>query len=110
MRISEYKTIQKNKLAELVREHCVNYDVSLTNDESIASFLRENYLLYASEEQTYAIAFNTKMIPIGVFQLSIGKIDTAIFPIRELFQKALLLNATNIVIAHNHRRKGMLTY
>ena len=48
------------------------------------------------------ICLNTKNKIIGVFELSHGNVNSSIFSVREMFQKALLANAVNIIVMHNH--------
>lgn len=48
------------------------------------------------------IAFNTKMKPLGVFEVSHGTVNGTCCQPRELFIRALLCGATSIVWAHNH--------
>lgn len=38
----------------------------------------------------------------GVFELSHGNVNSSIFGVREIFQKALLVNAVSIILLHNH--------
>ena len=55
-----------------------------------------------SEEYLYMICLNTKNKIIGVFELSHGNVNSSIFSVREMFQKALLANAVSIIVMHNH--------
>lgn len=45
---------------------------------------------------------NTKNVIHGVFELSHGNVNSSIFGVREIFQKALLANAVSIILLHNH--------
>ena len=105
MRVSQYKTmLNENGLPELVKEKSSNYGIeSLTSPELIAQMMREVFQIHRNtEEYLYEICFTTKMKPIGVFEISHGAIDMAIANPREIFQKALMCGASNIVIVHNH--------
>lgn len=55
-----------------------------------------------TEERVYLICCNSKMKVLGTFLLSIGSVNMSIVDIKSVMQKALLCNATNIVLAHNH--------
>ena len=45
---------------------------------------------------------NTKLHMTSVFKVSHGNVNSSIFSVREILQKALLANAVNIVMMHNH--------
>ena len=48
------------------------------------------------------LCMNTKLELISVFELSHGNVNSSIFSVREMFQKALLANAVSIIVMHNH--------
>lgn len=48
------------------------------------------------------VCLNTKLHMTSVFEVSHGNVNSAIFSVREILQKALLANAVNIVMMHNH--------
>ncbi|RGG64358.1 hypothetical protein DWW96_09620 [Eubacterium sp. AF17-7] len=48
------------------------------------------------------LAFDAKCNPLGVFELGHGSVNACILNPREIFQRALICGAVNIVIAHNH--------
>ena len=48
------------------------------------------------------VALNTKNKPLGVFEVSHGTVNQSVCSPRELFIKALLCGAANIILAHNH--------
>lgn len=108
MRITKYTTIinKESKLTELLKEKGLNYktnNTSLTNPRDIAKMMNDVFQLNKmAEEYVYMIAFDTKNKPIGVFEVSHGTINTSILRPREVFLKALLVGAVNIVLVHNH--------
>jgi DNA repair protein RadC len=55
-----------------------------------------------SEEYLYMVCMNTKNKIIGVFEISHGNVNSSIFGVREILQKALLANAVSIIMLHNH--------
>lgn len=55
-----------------------------------------------NEEHLYMVCLNTKLHMTSVFEISHGNVNSSIFSVREILQKALLANAVNIVIMHNH--------
>ena len=106
MRINKYTTrLNKDKVCELVKEKGVLYpgDESLNTPEEIVEMMNHIYdMENLSEEYVYLICFNTKMKPLGVFEISHGTVNASITSPREIFIKALLCNASAIVIVHNH--------
>lgn len=68
-------------------------------DELARGFLRMHE---ESEEYLYMICMNTKNKIIGVFEISHGSVNSSIFSVREILQKALLANAVSIIMIHNH--------
>jgi len=61
-----------------------------------------------AEEYLYMIAFDTQFQVLGVFEVSHGVVNSTMASPRELFVRALLCGAANIVLAHNHP-SGVLT-
>lgn len=55
-----------------------------------------------TEEYLYALCLNAKNDIIAVFEVSHGTVNMTVSNPREIFQKALLANATNIILIHNH--------
>ena len=55
-----------------------------------------------AEEYVYMIAFDTKQKPLGVFEISHGTVNASVLNPREVYLKALLVGAVNIVLLHNH--------
>ena len=55
-----------------------------------------------TEEYLYALCLNAKNDIIAVFEVSHGIVNMTVSNPREIFQKALLANATNIILIHNH--------
>ena len=55
-----------------------------------------------ADEHVYVACLDTKNHIIGCFEASHGSCNTSLFPVREIFQKALMIGAVNIAICHNH--------
>lgn len=56
----------------------------------------------AANEHVYIACLDTKLHMVGCFEASHGAVNMSIFPVREIFQKALMIGAISIVICHNH--------
>ena len=55
-----------------------------------------------AEEVLILITLNTKNAVTGIFEVSRGNLNTAIVHPREVYKRALLSNASSIILAHNH--------
>ena len=106
MRITTYRTkLTENKRIELEKEVSVNRpDIDRIKSPQNVAELATGYLEMhkKSEEYLYMVCLNTKNKIIGVFELSHGNVNSSIFGVREMFQKALLANAVSIILMHNH--------
>lgn len=106
MRITKYNTVlNSDKHCELVKEKSVNYqyDGNFNTPQSIYNMLCDVFQHdKQTEEYLYLLCFNTKCRLLGVFEVSHGTVNASLCNTREIFQKALLCNASNIVLAHNH--------
>ena len=107
MKISKYKTLlNDDRQCFLVEENIREYETNetvLNNDESIVKMLCDVYKMdILSEEYVYLLCFNTKCKLLGVFEVRHGTVSTSLIGVREIFQKALLINAAMIIVAHNH--------
>ena len=57
---------------------------------------------HCADEYVYIACMDSKNKLIGCFQASHGSVDASMFPVREIFQKALLIGAAKIAMSHNH--------
>lgn len=107
MRVVKYKTkLTEDRKVVLEKEVSINYpEVKrfIKSPDDVARFARNvlNLDMYA-EEYLYMLCLNTKNAITSVFELSHGNVNSSIFSVRETFQKALLANAVNIILLHNH--------
>lgn len=105
MEIIKYKTLlTKEKQCEIFKELSFNYkNERFDQPDKIYKMLCEVFQLdKQTEEYMYLLCFNTKGKLLGVFELSHGTVNCSLCSTREIFQKALLCNASQIVLAHNH--------
>lgn len=93
-------------MIDLLKE--VSYDCDTVNKYCTASYMVYKiateilHMDLYSEEYLYLFCFNTKMGLQSIFEVSHGTCDTSLARGREIFQKALLTNAVNIILVHNH--------
>ena len=88
----------------LVKEKAVNYDAGKTNTpESVVQIMQKLlHMGQMAEEQCYIIALNNSCRIIGVFFLSKGTVNASLITPREVYIRALLVGAVQIILCHNH--------
>ena len=107
MRIVKYKTkLTEDKKAVLEKEYAVNYpelDRKMSSPEKVVRLARDFLHIHEeAEEYLYMLCTNVKLELTSVFELSHGTVNSSVVGVREIFQKALLANAVNIILIHNH--------
>lgn len=105
MRINFYEArLSEDNRTMLVKEKGVNYDSGkLNSPEDIVLMMRK--LLHVeqmAEEHCYMIAMNSSCKVLGVFFISKGTVNVSLVTPRELYIRALLAGAVQIVLCHNH--------
>ena len=106
MTIYEYNArLDKERLPILAEGKKYNIDgrKNITTPEDIAHIAGDVIgLRDAAEEYAWCIAMNTKNKIIGLFEVGHGTINSCLFDVRGVMQKALMLGAAAIAITHNH--------
>ena len=75
----------------------------MNSPEKIARFAKDVLRIHEEpEEYLYMMCLNNKLVMTSVFELSHGTVNSSVVGIREMFQKALLANAVNVIVFHNH--------
>lgn len=98
-----------NKRTVLVRSKKITYTDAMTDCKKVFEFsTKELHLDKKAEEYVFMLAYDTKKILIGVFEISHGTINAAFLSNREIFMRALLIGAANIIIVHNHPSGNVL--
>ena len=90
---------------ELVRDSSKLYDVerAITSPQAVHSVVEAVLgLSKKTQEHFVVLSLNTKNVVIGVHTLHIGTVNASIVHPRGVFQRAILNNATSIIICHNH--------
>lgn len=107
VRMTMYTTkLTENKRVVLEKEVSMNYPLlshKITSPGDAVEIGRDFMHIHEKpEEYMYMICMNTKNKVIGVFEISHGSVNASIVMPREVYQKALLANATSIIVMHNH--------
>lgn len=107
MRITSYnvKINRETKRSELIKEKAVNYSAykKLQCAEHIVNALNDLLdLQNMAEEYVYLLTLNTKGDITGVFEIAHGTVSNCLVSPREIFNRALMIGATTIILVHNH--------
>ena len=107
MRLTKYKTrLTEEQRVTLEKEFSINRPDStsfIKSPNDVYEVARDGLRMHEeSEEYLYMICMNTKNKIIGVFEVSHGNVNSSIFGVREILQKALLANAVSIIMIHTH--------
>lgn len=93
----------------MVKEPPLYSDIPLDTPQAVVKLLADIYKDYDREVFT-VVNLRPDLKPINLNIVSIGALDQAMAHPREVMKSAILSNASSILLVHNHRRKGMLTY
>lgn len=93
-----------SRQAFLVKDSVHEYgDNTCNSPEKVLCLMNELFHLNVmAEEYCYMISLNTKCRITGVMEISHGTVDSSMISPREVFQMALLANASGIIVVHNH--------
>ena len=105
MRINFYDArITDDDKTILVKERGINYEtMNMNNPEKI--YLMMQQLLHMgelAEEHCYMIALNSSCRILGMFLISKGTVSLSPVSPREVFMRAMLIGAVQIIFCHNH--------
>lgn len=105
MRIDFYDArITDNDRTVLVKEKGINYECQKMDSPKEISLMLKKLLHMdeLAEEHVYMIALNTSCKVLGMFLISKGTICTSLVSPREVFLRAVLIGAVQIILVHNH--------
>ena len=89
----------------LVKESAHRYKINRKITEPADAVVAFNSIYHMNEEsqELFAVLFlNVRNVIVGVHLIGMGSVDSAVAHPREVFKAALLYNASNILVAHNH--------
>jgi DNA repair protein RadC len=87
---------------ELVRERQQRVNSKLVANSTAAIHVVREFLRGADREVFVVMGLTTKSRLIGISIVSIGSLQSTVVHPREVFKPAILMNAAQIIIAHNH--------
>ncbi len=89
-------TLNREKVSEVAD------GIYVSQPEKVAEFLRAIGMASQEQEHLVALIMNTKNMVVGYYTVVIGLVDTANMHSRELYRQAIVLNATGLIMSHNH--------
>ena len=106
MTIHSYRTLLREDgtpYLAMDREFQANGRRVYSAPDDLAGFVRDSLRLQdCAEEYLYLLCFDTAGHMIGCAEASHGTVNMSLVSNREILQKALLLGAVRIALAHNH--------
>ena len=85
---------------KLIREGTIHYEPVLNTISAGKVFAR--FLKDEPQEVFSMIALDQKNVVMGYFEVHRGAVDRSIVSIKEVAKRALLVNASKVIVAHNH--------
>lgn len=86
---------------QLVKDKSVAYRATINNASDAVSVARK--LLEGSDrERVVAVMLDVRNQVIGATEVSVGTVSASLVHPREAFKAAILLNASALILAHNH--------
>lgn len=90
-----------NLILEMIPDY--NIEKKVTSPKDIKSVVESMFNLSNQTEEVFILlGLSTKGDVIGAMEISRGTINSSFASPREIFKRALALNAPTIVLAHNH--------
>lgn len=85
------------------KEAVYDLDKKITGPKGVVRVLNEvTELNQRTEEIFVMLTLDIKGSLTGVFEVSVGSLNSSLVTPREVFKRAILQNASAIIIAHNH--------
>ena len=105
MQINFYEArLSEDDRTMLIKEKGVDYEEGkLNSPKGIAMMMRKLLNMgQMAEEHCYMIAMNSSCKVLGIFLISKGTVNVSLISPREVYIRALLPGALQIVLCHNH--------
>ena len=104
MTIRKYQSIIEDGLLALIRESEHAYTGEKLDNPQAASDMLNTVFRHGqqSDEVAYMIALDNRLNCVGVFEIGRGNVNACIMDPASIYKRALLCNASNIMLAHNH--------
>ena len=97
--------LNKSRVPELIKERSVDYEESniIDDSESAVKLFEELFdLSNQAQEVTCLLALNGCRRVVGAFEVCRGTATVSMAHPREIYQRAILVGAVSIILAHSH--------
>lgn len=105
MRVNTYDLMMWDGMPTLSKVKSNNYDCNgdFRTPDIVEEFCKGFLdLHHKAEEYVYLFSLNTKNKLLGISEVSHGVVNSTILRSREIYIRALLMGASNIILVHNH--------
>lgn len=85
-----------------VKDYTIPYADTKVDDAKKASFLARELIPHADREHLLVCCVDNKCHPVSLETIAIGTINACLANAREIYKYAILSNAANIILFHNH--------
>lgn len=99
------RTMKESELrVQLCKDKEIPYVAKkLDNPQKISELMFNLFEInYLADEYLYLLSFDSQTNLLGIMEIAHGSVNLCISEPREVYQAALLMNATSIVLLHNH--------
>ncbi len=100
-KVKAIQIIAACEIAKRISQPLNVQNIKIKNSQDIADLLR-NELRYEKREIAKIVLLNTKNIIQKIIDLSYGGTNFAMLEPKDVFHEAIKINATRIIIVHNH--------
>jgi DNA repair protein RadC len=84
-----------------VREHCGAYATAVRTSQDAERVCR-TFFSDLDSERFLVVMFDARQKPMGFIEVARGAAEVCPVDVREVFRAAVLMNASSVVISHNH--------
>lgn len=98
------KAVAIKAVAEIAKKAYLSRDIpkiTVSTPHDAFNYIKKE-LFGKTQERLYLINLDTRKKVVSKELISLGSINETLIPVREILQKALLSNAVNIILVHNH--------
>ena len=93
----------KGTFLELVKEQAVEYEpTKIVKSDDVFELMKALKVVERDVEQFWTICLDSKNNVCGIFLISQGGTNGATVKSKEVYKRALMVNAINVIFSHNH--------
>ena len=99
------KQVRTNKgtFLELVKEQAIEYEsTKIAKSDDVFELMKALKAVERDIEQFWTICLDSKNKVCGIFLISQGCTNSAVVKSKEIYKRALMVNAKSVIFSHNH--------